>query len=144
VGEATNVVTDYAAVYGEARSHDPRFIPRIVAAYRRAFEEAARRLPNRDGATAAIEFRSETLYHPFRLPEGSPLVGFARDRMREIGISPQWRIADGGLDANWLVSRGLPTVTFGVGQRKIHTVEEHLEIEEYLTACRLAIALARS
>src|SRR5262249_33828756 len=40
-GEATNVVTDYALVRGEARSHDLRFVRAITAAYREAFRAAA-------------------------------------------------------------------------------------------------------
>ena len=31
---------------------------------------------------------------------------------------------NGGLDANWMVRHGIPTVTFGAGQNEIHTVEE--------------------
>ena len=40
-GNATNVVTDYALIRGEARSHDSRFVRTITAAYREAFRQAA-------------------------------------------------------------------------------------------------------
>ncbi len=36
-GQATNVVTDYALVKGEARSHDARLVRQITTAYRDAF-----------------------------------------------------------------------------------------------------------
>ncbi|MEO1993939.1 MAG: peptidase M20, partial [Planctomycetaceae bacterium] len=52
------------------------------------------------------------------------------------------RSCDGGLDANWLIARGLPTVTLGCGQAGIHTVEETLHIPSYLEACRVATRLA--
>ncbi len=51
-------------------------------------------------------------------------------------------MVDGGVDANWLNARGLPTVTFGAGQHRAHTVEEYVDVREYLDGCRLAVALA--
>jgi tripeptide aminopeptidase len=142
VGGPHNVVADYVRVEGEARSHDPRFIPRIVAGFRRAFHDAARRLPASDGAMAVVETRDERLYDPFVLPEDAPVVAFARERARGLGIEPTLRVADGGLDANWLVRHGVPTVSFGAGQRAIHSVDEHVDIADFLAGCRLALALA--
>jgi tripeptide aminopeptidase len=52
------------------------------------------------------------------------------------------RTTNGGLDANWMVRHGIPTVTFGGGQRNVHTVEEYVELADYLAACRLALAVA--
>lgn len=49
---------------------------------------------------------------------------------------------DGGMDANWIVAHGIPTVTLDVGQRFAHTPEEHLELDRFQTAIRLAITLA--
>src|SRR5262249_8056983 len=43
-GNATNVVTDFALVRGESRSHDRKFVREITQAYRRAFAEAAKRV----------------------------------------------------------------------------------------------------
>ena len=57
-------------------------------------------------------------------------------------MKPQLRSADGGLDANYLNARGLPTVTFGAGQHSPHTVDEYADLREYLGGCRLAVALA--
>ena len=36
-GDATNVVTDYVHIVGEARSHDAAFAAKIAAGYREAF-----------------------------------------------------------------------------------------------------------
>ena len=49
---------------------------------------------------------------------------------------------NGGLDANWLVKHGIPTITFGAGQNEIHTVEEFVDLAEYADGCRMAVALA--
>jgi tripeptide aminopeptidase len=144
VGGPTNVVTDYVKVEGEARSHDERFVPKIVDAYRRAFVAAGERLRSASGATAEVTFASRVQYHPFRLDAESEPVRFAAERARALGLEPTLRVSDGGLDANWLTHHGIPTVTFGAGQRAIHTREEHVDIEEYLEGCRFAVELART
>jgi tripeptide aminopeptidase len=50
--------------------------------------------------------------------------------------------SNGGLDANWLVRHGIPTVTIGSGQYDIHTVKEYVDLPEFAVGCRLAVALA--
>jgi tripeptide aminopeptidase len=142
VGGPTNVVTDYVSVRGEARSHDERFAQRIVDTYRRAFHAAARRMPGSTGAVAEVGFHSRVQYHPFRIDPEGELVCFARDRAIALGLTPELRISDGGLDANWLSRHGVPAVTFGAGQRAIHSVDEHVDLADYLAGCRLAVALA--
>ena len=51
-------------------------------------------------------------------------------------------MANGGLDANWLSARGLPTVSFGCGQVNQHMKTEELIVDEYLKACQIAMTLA--
>jgi tripeptide aminopeptidase len=141
-GEASNQVTDRVTVRGESRSHDPRFLDRITAAYLQAFERAARSVRNASGTHGRIEMRNVRSYDAFRLPESAPPVGRARAAIRELGLEPSLRIANGGLDANNLSAKGVPTVTLGAGQHRPHTVDEYIEIGEYLDGARLLVSLA--
>ena len=65
-GQATNVVTDYALIRGEARSHDARFVRTITAAYRAAFADAAKQVTNAHGRVAKVRFKTRLDYYPFR------------------------------------------------------------------------------
>jgi tripeptide aminopeptidase len=141
-GEATNVVTDYAYIRGESRSHNSRFIKVITRAYREAFRKARERVHDHKKRTAKVEFRSRQDYFPFRLKTGSPVVKHALAAARDAGFSPRLRIGNGGLDANWLVRHGVPTVTFGAGQHNIHTVDEYVDLTEFYQGCSMALALA--
>lgn len=141
-GAATNVVTPHVLIAAEARSHDRVFRQKIVKAYEQAFKRAAKAVTSADGKRGQVKFTAELKYEAFRLPEDAPVVQVAQATLRAQGHEPQLVIADGGLDANWLTEHGIPTVTFGCGQRAIHTVNEHLHIPSYLAACRTAIALA--
>ncbi|MFI5068153.1 MAG: M20/M25/M40 family metallo-hydrolase, partial [Streptosporangiales bacterium] len=141
-GQATNVVTDFALVRGESRSHDIRFAGAITAAYRRAFQEAAKQVADHRGRHARICFRRRRDYYPFRLPDDAPVVRHAQAAAEGAGMTPILRTTNGGLDANWMVRHGIPTITFGAGQRDVHTVEEYVDLPDFLGGCRLALALA--
>src|SRR5579872_4778122 len=141
-GDATNVVTDYVHVRGESRSHDSKFFKEITKAYKAAFEKAAKRVKNSDGKSGRVKFKAETDYYPFRIKESLPVVKRAVAAVSGIGDIPNVRAASGGLDANWMVRHGVPTVTFGAGQNEVHTIDEWINLDEYDRACALAVQLA--
>ena len=142
-GEASNQVTDHVFVSGESRSHDKAFLSRITAAWRDAFEQAARSVTSSAGQCGRIEFRAETDYEAFEMPKDSPPVELAAERVRAVlGVEAEYLVANGGLDANYLNAKGLPTVTLGAGQHNPHTVDEYVDVQEYLDGCRTIAAIA--
>lgn len=141
-GQATNVVTDYIKIHGEARSHDIAFNRAITKAYKEAFAKAAARVKDHQGKKAKVKFTARRDYYPFRLKETTPVVKVARTAAHSLEWTPTLRITNGGLDANWMVRNGLPTITFGAGQNNVHTVEEFVNLDDYLDGCRYAVALA--
>ena len=142
-GKATNVVTDFVHIKGESRSHDSKFFRAITAAYKSAFTNASCRVRDHEGKTGKVKFTSRTDYHPFRLKLDAPIVKRAIEAVKAIGREPSTKVTSGGLDANWMVKHGIPTVTFGAGQNDIHTIEEWVDLPEFLEGCRLAVELAR-
>ncbi len=141
-GDATNVVTDYVHVRGESRSHDGKFFKQITAAYKAAFEKAAKKVKNSEGKVGRVKFTAQTDYYPFRQKDTLPVVKRAIAAVTANGGTPNIRAANGGLDANWMVRHGIPTVTFGAGQNEPHTIDEWVNLDEYERACTLAFRLA--
>src|SRR5262249_4950323 len=141
-GDATNVVTDYVLAQGESRSHDAKFVREITAAYKAAFTQAAADVKNSAGKAGRVKFKSRTDYYPFRMKETELVVRRAAAAVAAQGRAPNVRVANGGLDANWLVRHGIPTVTFGAGQNEVHTVDEWIDLAEFEAGCRLAYELA--
>lgn len=141
-GEATNVVMPNVHVRAEARSHDPKFRQKIVDQFRKAFQKAAKELKNSAGKRGSVEFESSLKYESFKMGLDEPSVETAKSAMESLGMEPEYRISNGGLDANWMTANGIPTVTMGCGQQGIHTVDEKLNVEKFLQACRLAMKLA--
>ena len=141
-GEATNVVTDRVELRVEARSHDGAFRKRIVKEVEQAFARAAAKLKNSLGARGKIRFDGQLDYESFRLAPGEPCVELATQAVQGLGFTPVHAIADGGLDANWLTERGIPTVTLGCGQMKVHTLQERLDLDAFQRACQIGLAIA--
>ena len=141
-GEATNQVTDHVFVKGESRSHDTRFKQRITEVWRGAFERQARRVKNHKGVRGKIVFRAQTDYDPFLIDRRAPVVREAVAAGRQVGLKLRLLSAEGGLDANHLNAKGVPTVTLGAGQHGPHTVDEYIDVREYLNGCRLALRVA--
>lgn len=141
-GDATNVVTDYVHIKGEARSPKAAFATAIMEAYRQAFTKAAAEVKDAGGEAAKVKFSSSPAYPPFNLPDDAPVVQHAKRAAEAMGLKPTTLFSNGGLDANWFDQHGLPTVTIGAGQYEIHTVHEYVNLPEFITGCQLAVALA--
>ena len=141
-GDATNVVMPSLKIRAEARSHDSKFREKIGHEIRKAFEKAARELKNAAGRRGSIEFESSLKYESFAMDENEECVQVAKAAVSTIGLKPETRISNGGLDANWMTRHGIPTVTLGCGQDGIHTVNETLHVESFLQACRVGICIA--
>ena len=141
-GEATNVITPEVHVRAEGRSHDPAFRMKIVKAIEGAFTKAAKSVKNVTGKCGQVEIEGHLDYESFLLEDDSPCVVAAADVVRSLGGTPLLHVSNGGLDANWMSARGIPTVTLGCGQDNIHTAGERLDCKEFHRSCEIAKMLA--
>jgi tripeptide aminopeptidase len=141
-GDATNVVTDYAFIKGEARSPELRFAAKIVDGYEEAFAKAKAEVKDDEGEPAEVTFRRQVSYPPFELSKDTPVAQRATKVLKQLDIEPTYLFSNGGLDANWLDKHGVPTITIGAGQAEIHTIKEYVNLTEYEKGCRIGVLMA--
>ncbi len=141
-GEVTNVVTAQLELRAEVRSHDRLFRQTIVRTIEETFRKTARLVRNDRGRHAAVRFNGRLDYEAFSLPADDPSVQAAEEAIVALGGQPLRAVSNGGLDANWMTARGVPTVTLGCGQANPHTVSERLCRNEFHKASHLALRLA--
>jgi tripeptide aminopeptidase len=141
-GDATNVVTDYAYLKGEARSPTSAFATEIANGYKAAFAKAQEEVTTSEGDKAEVKFTHVAAYPPFELGKDTAVVKRATKALAILGIEPVYIFSNGGLDANWLDKHGVPTITIGAGQAEIHTIKEYVNLKEYEKGCRLGILMA--
>src|SRR5262249_25686188 len=108
-GDATNVVTDYVYIKGEARSPDAAFAAAITEGYREAFAKAAADVKDASGETAQVKFTHQPAYPPFKLADDAPVLRHAKRAAESVGLKPTTLFSNGGLDANWFVKHGMDT-----------------------------------
>ncbi|HBE69932.1 MAG TPA: peptidase M20 [Planctomycetaceae bacterium] len=137
-GVATNVVAEFAELTAEARSHNGPFRNKIAQAIETAFKKAAKRIKTNSGVPVKAEVERRVDYESFRLDENCEVVQRAHRAVSELGKKPELTVSNGGVDANWIVKHGIPTVTLGCGQRNVHTKEEWLDLSDYYAACQIA------
>jgi len=140
-GEATNVVTPQLTVRAEARSHNPAFRKKIVRTIAQAFRKAAGEVRNTEGQAGRVRIEGRLEYESFRLSADAPSVRAAQAAVRAVGGTPRLAVSNGGLDANWMTARGIPTVSLGCGQVNPHTTAERLQVSEFFRACQVALRL---
>ncbi len=136
-GAATNVVCDRVEIDAEARSHDSEFRDCIASAIADAFVVAAAKIKSTSDVAVRAEIVRRVDYESFRLAEDAPVVAAAVAAIESLGGQANLAISNGGVDANWLVRHGIPTVTLGCGQRAVHTTSEALDIPDFLRACSI-------
>jgi tripeptide aminopeptidase len=141
-GDATNVVTDYAFIKGEARSPESAFATKIAKGYEEAFAKAQSEVTDDAGDTAEVKFSHVTSYPPFELGKDTAIVRRATKALQALGIEPVYVFSNGGLDANWLDKHGVPTITIGSGQAEIHTIKEYVNLREFEKGCRIGVLMA--
>lgn len=141
-GEMTNVVAPQATVRAECRSHDPKFRLQIARAIERAFTQAAGDVKSAAGERGRVAIQRQLDYESFLLDSREPCVLAAEAAVASVGLTPFRAVSNGGLDANGLSARGIPTVTMGCGQQNVHTTSERLDVAMFEGACRVALRLA--
>lgn len=141
-GNATNVVADYVQLRAEVRSHQKETIEILVGRFQQAFRDAATQVQNISNHMAKVEFDGDLNYEPFAMSPETPSVQVASDVLSELGMNPFPAIANGGLDANWLYRHGIEAVSLGCGQHNQHMTSEMLDIDQFHTACEVALQIA--
>jgi tripeptide aminopeptidase len=134
-GTARNTVPDLAELEGEARSLDNGKLEQLVGRLRSAIETAAR-----DGDTQ-LELAVKQEYAAYRWPETETIVTETAAAIRRCGLTPALRVSGGGSDSNTLNEKGLRCVNLAIGMKDIHTVNEHIAVDDLRKTCQIATSL---
>ncbi len=142
-GKSPNTVTDYTYIKGETRSYSQEFASEITDAYELSFKKVCDEFLNEDGDRAKLTFKRHTDYYSFELDKNEKVISIAKHKLSKLGLDPKLVKISGGFDANWLVKKNIPTITYGAGHNFCHTIGEFVEINDYYNACQLSLLLAQ-
>lgn len=137
-GKATNIVCPEVMIHAEARSLSSEKLDKQTAHMVECFEKAAEKFG------AKVEIKTERAYGPFVIDEQDEIVEYAKIACSNIGLEPFTAATGGGSDTNILNGNGLKAINLGIGERKAHTLEEHMKIEDLVNASRLVLELIKN
>jgi tripeptide aminopeptidase len=134
-GSARNSIPGLVELEGEARSLDNAKLERVVAGLRAALEAGARE------AATTLELTVKREYAAYRWTESAAIVGEAMAAVRRCGLEPSLRVSGGGSDSNTFNEKGLECLNLAIGMKDIHTVNEHLAVDDLRKTCSIAVSL---
>lgn len=122
-GGATNIVTPLALLVAEARSRNEEKLDKQSKHMKECCEEAARSLGGE------VDVRIERMYGAYSVEDDHPMVQEVLKAFSAIDVVGQTTSTGGGSDANIFVQNGVQPLTLGTGMTDVHTLEEHITVD---------------
>lgn len=133
----TNIVCPEVIIKAEARSLSSDKLDIQTAHMVECFESAAKEFG------AKVDIQTSRAYGPFVIDENDEIVNLVRKACSNIGLNSFTAPTGGGSDTNILNGHGIKAVNLGIGERKPHTLEEHMRIEDLVNTSRLVIEIIK-
>jgi tripeptide aminopeptidase len=145
-GEATNIITNFVMLKGEARSLDDAKLEAQTAHMIKCLEDAAAKYEvTVEGVTTKgrIESEVEREYHSMDVPDESRVVRLVKEAAARMGLDVKTLASGGGCDANIFNKRGIECANLGTGMRAIHTVKEWLNVRDMYASAEMTLEIMR-
>ncbi len=127
-GTAINIVPGSVSLLCEARSHNEKKLEKQMEHMETCFEEASAKAY---GGKCAVEISRENIYSAMDVSQSSRMAKMVDENARRLGHPVTFHTSGGGCDANYFNLKGIECVNLGTGMYNLHTVNEHLIIEEF-------------
>ncbi|HLS24094.1 MAG TPA: M20/M25/M40 family metallo-hydrolase [Pseudogracilibacillus sp.] len=135
--EATNIVTEYVEIEGEARSLEKKKLDDIIAHITNHFETTAEKFG------AKTDLKLIEAYPGYKLQENEEVVQIAQQAAHNLQLTSELLTSGGGSDANIFNSFNLPTANLSVGYEEIHTTKERISEEELVRLTKLVVEIVK-
>jgi tripeptide aminopeptidase len=145
-GEATNIITNFVALKGEARSLDDAKLEAQTAHMVKCFEDAAAKYEvTVDGVTTKGRVEAEVTreYYAMDVSDESRIVLLVKQAATRMGLKVETMASGGGCDANIFNKRGIECANLGTGMRAIHTVKEWLDVKDMYASAEMTLEIMR-
>jgi len=136
-GSVTNIVTPEVEIMAEARSLDNDKLKAQSDHMKTCFENAAEKF----GAKVNVEINR--MYNAFKVDAHDQIVKIAETACNNIGLKPFTEASGGGSDTNVFNANGIKAINLGIGERKPHTLEEHIYIKDLVNVSALVLEIIK-
>ena len=137
-GGATNIVTKEVSFHAEARSLDNDKLKEQTDHMVICCEDAAAKYGGK------VEIIVENAYSAFTIDNSHEIVKTVEKACRNIGIETKTTTSGGGSDTNIFNVNGIDAINLGIGERKPHTLEEHMYIKDLENTARIVLEIIKT
>ncbi|HEV2764654.1 MAG TPA: M20/M25/M40 family metallo-hydrolase [Pyrinomonadaceae bacterium] len=145
-GEATNIITNYVYLKGEARSLDEDKLNAQTEHMIQTLKDAASKYEvTVAGVTTKGRVEAEVTreYYAMDVPETSRVVQLVYQAAARKGLKVEAVASGGGCDANIFNKKGIECANFGTGMRAIHTVKEWLDVKDLYASADMTLEMLK-
>ena len=144
-GIATNIVPNLVTVKGEVRSHDNEKLVKITDDIVSSFKDVVENFGKNDSKDdlPRLEVTVEKDFPATDIPEDHQVVTMAVKAGKNLGRKIVCKTSGGGADANIFFETGIITGVLGTGMRDMHTVREHVKLDDMVKATELLIEIIK-
>ncbi|HYJ46917.1 MAG TPA: M20/M25/M40 family metallo-hydrolase, partial [Pyrinomonadaceae bacterium] len=145
-GKATNIITNYVHLVGEARSLSEEKLKAQCDHMVKCFEEAAAQYEvTVEGRTTKgrVESLVEPEYYAMDVPDDSRVVQLVIQAAAQMGLKVETMASGGGCDANIFNRKGIECANLGTGMRAIHTVNEWLDVKDLYASAEMTLQIMK-
>lgn len=136
-GTVTNIVASEVNVTTEARSLNSEKLKAQVSHMIKCFTDSAEKFG------AKLEYEHNQMYSPFVVDENSQIVKDVFTACERIGIRAFTASSGGGSDTNIINNKGKIAVNLGIGERKPHSLDEHMYVRDLENVARIVVELIK-
>jgi tripeptide aminopeptidase len=135
-GRERNIIPDRVEIKGEVRSLSEERLRDQVEAM-----SASLRSVESESIRVEVETRRE--FDGFRFAKDHPAARLVQDGLIAVGLTPHFRLAGGGSDANIFNASGVPALVLSVGYNNAHAIEEQVHISDMATSVDYLVEMVR-
>lgn len=136
-GSVTNIVMPELTIQAEARSLNNDKLNMQSKHMVECFVDAA------ESFGAQVDIELKRMYGAFVIDENAPIVEIVKKACANLSLKAFTASSGGGSDTNIFNTNGITAVNLGIGERKPHTLEEHLHIKDLVNTAAMLVEIIK-
>lgn len=142
-GNYVNIVPDLAFVEGEMRSHREEKLEELKKEVENITENIIKSYFPKIGNLPSYSLNFKRVFKAFKISEEEPLIQWIKEAGKNLGMSLEFKVKEGGSDANVFNERGIKSVILGTGMQRVHTTEEFITKSDLIRASHLLLEIIK-
>ncbi|MGH7884692.1 MAG: M20/M25/M40 family metallo-hydrolase [Thermodesulfobacteriota bacterium] len=141
-GIATNIVPKLVEIKAEARSHDNIKLDKQVQHMCSCFYKASENnkiIVDGKEYSSSVEIDIERVYEYMDVSVDAKITKLVRKAADNLKHKINNHTSGGGCDANYFNNMGIDCVNLGTGMYELHTVNEHLILDEFYRSAEIVL-----